>query len=239
MGVVGGTMIRKLLATLGFGVATTSSSVGIPPYSPYSKEAINEVYNLLFCDNISSFAPKAGQKPAPWQETLFSDPPNIPALESLATEPSQEGRTRSLAYWRLRSVGKQVPPKILLGVIIEIPLAAGLDTLAAYSEGGVRYINQTGKMAVLEGITGLQPLVQNLFRTSQTIVDRIGPWERERLPPPKAGNIRLTFLVSDGLYFGEGPAPQMQRDPAAAHVIQNASALLNQIVALAAKSKSP
>jgi hypothetical protein len=103
----------------------------------------------------------------------------------------------------------------------------------------VRYINQTGKMAVFEGITSLQPLVQNLFKASQTIVDRIGPWERARLPPPKSGNIRLTFMVSDGLYFGEGPAPQMQWDPAAAQVIKNASALLNQVVALATKSKSP
>jgi hypothetical protein len=103
----------------------------------------------------------------------------------------------------------------------------------------VRYINQTGKIAVFEGTTSLQPLVQNLLRASQTIVDRIGPWERERLPPPKAGNIRLTFLVSDGLYFGEGPAAQMQRDPAAGQVIQNASVLLNQVVALATKAKSP
>jgi hypothetical protein len=90
-----------------------------------------------------------------------------------------------------------------------------------------------------QGNTALQPLVQNLFRASQAIVDHIGPWERGRLPPPKSGNIRLTFLVSDGLYFGEGPAPQMQRDPAAGQVIQNASVLLNQVVALATKSKSP
>jgi hypothetical protein len=228
-------MIRKLFATLGLGVATASSAVAAPPYSPYSNEAINEIYNLLFCDNVSSFAPKTSQKPVFWQEMLFSDPPDIPALESLATDSSQEGRTRSLAYWRLRTVGKKVPTKILLGVIVEIPLAEGLDTLAAYSEGGVRYINQTGKMAVFEGVTSLQPLVQNLFRASQTIVDRIGPWERGRLPPPKSGNIRLTFLVSDGLYFGEGPAPQMQRDPAAGQVIQNASMLLNQVVALATK----
>lgn len=146
---------------------------------------------------------------------------------------------RSLAYWRLRIAGKHVPTKILLGVIVETPLAAGLDTLAAFSEGGVRYINQTGKMAFFEGVTNLKPLVEDLFRASQPIVDRIGPWKSERLPPPKSGNIRLTFLVSDGLYFGEGPIPQMQRDPAAWPVIENASALLNQVVAIATKSRSP
>ena len=232
-------MIRKLFATLGLGVSKASGAVAAPPYSPYSKEATNEIYNLLFCDDMSSFSPKAGQRPVPWQAALFSDPPDILALESLATDSSQEGRTRSLAYWRLRSVGKTVPTKALLGVIVEIPLAAGLDTLAAYSDGGVRYINQTGKMAVFEGIASLQPLVQDLFSASQTVVDRIGPWERARLPPPKSGNIRLTFLVSDGLYFGEGSTPQMQRDPVAGQIIQNASALLAQVVALATKSKYP
>lgn len=232
-------MIRKLLGAIGLGVAATSGAdASTPPFSPYSNEATNEIYNLLFCDNPSAFAPAASQTPVSWQSTLFSNPPNIPALESLTADSSQEGRTRSLAYRRLRSAGMKVPAKILLGVIIEIPLAAGLDTLAAYSEGSVRYINQTGKMAFFEGVADLGLLVQNLFKASQTIVDHIGPWESGRLPPPKAGRIRLTFLVSDGLYFGEGPTQQMQRDPAARQVLQHASALLNQVVALATKSKS-
>src|ERR1700722_14323338 len=114
-------MLRKLFAALGLGVATASGAAAAPPYSPYSNEAINDIYKLLFCDNISSFAPKASQEPVPWQATLFSDPPDIPALELLANDSSQEGRTRSLAYGRLRSAGMQVPTKILLGVIVEIP----------------------------------------------------------------------------------------------------------------------
>ncbi len=232
-------MIRNFFAALGLGVASVSGAVAAPPYSPYSNDGINRIYNLLFCDNISSFTPTANQEPPPWLATLFSEPPDIPALETFASDSSQEGRLRSLAYSRLRSTGKRVATKILLGVVVEMPLAAGLDTLAAYSEGGVRYINQTGKMAFFEGVTSLQPLVQNLFRASQMIVDRIGPWERARLPPPKSGNIRLTFLVSDGLYFGEGPTPQMQRDPAAGQVIRNASTLLNQVVTLATQSKTP
>jgi hypothetical protein len=175
---VDGTMIRKLFAALGLGVATAAGAAASPPYSPYSNDAINLIYNLLFCDNISSFALTAGQMPAPWQVTLFSEPLDILALESLAADSSQEGRTRSLAYWRLRNAGMQVPKKILLGVIVEIPLAAGLDTIAAYSEGGVRYINQTGKMAVFEGVTSLQPLVDDLFQSSQMIVEHIGPWDR-------------------------------------------------------------
>jgi hypothetical protein len=105
-----------------------------------------------------------------------SQSPAIPgSAQSQLKDLSENSR---LAYWRLRNAGMQVPKKILLGVIVEIPLAAGLDTIAAYSEGGVRYINQTGKMAVFEGVTSLQPLVDDLFQSSQMIVEHIGPWDR-------------------------------------------------------------
>jgi hypothetical protein len=124
-------MLRKLFAVLGPGVATASGGVATPPYSPYSNEAINSIYNLLFCDNISSFRPKSDEKLASWQAVLFSEPADTAALESLAADLSQEGRIRSLVSWRLRSVGKKVPSKVPLGVIVEIPLSGGLDALAA------------------------------------------------------------------------------------------------------------
>jgi hypothetical protein len=37
------------------------------------------------------------------------------------------------------------------------------------------------------------------------VIAQIGPWDQPRKPPPITGNVRLTFLVTDGLYFGEGP----------------------------------
>ena len=80
-------------------------------------------------------------------------------------------------------------------VIVEVPLEGGLDVLAAFSDGGVRYMNQTGKLAIFEGVPSLQPAVANLFKESQAIVSRIGPWNKERLSPPSKGNIRLSFLV--------------------------------------------
>jgi hypothetical protein len=229
-------MFNKLLTAIGIGAAMESSAAGAPPYSPYANEAINTIYNLLFCDDSVAFKPKVGAKIAAWQAALFSEPADVAALQRLAADSSHEGRIRSLAYARLRSIGEPVASKVLLGVIVEVPLSAGVDVLAAYSEGGVRYINQTGKLAVFEGVPSIQPLVQSLLRSSQSIVTRIGPWKNPRLPPPKAGTIRLTFLVSDGLYFGEGPMLQMQRDPMAGQVIGDATALLQAVVALGAKA---
>jgi hypothetical protein len=231
-------MFRKLLTAVGIGVTSASGAVAAPPYFPYASEAANTIYNLLFCDDIAAFRPKVAAQIAPWQAVLFSDPADANALQSVAADSSQEGRIRSLAYGRLRGIGEPVPSKALLGVIVEVALSAGVDVLAAYSEGGVRYINQTGKLAVFECVASIQPLVRSLLHASQAIVSRIGPWENPRLPPPKSGNTRLTFLVSDGLYFGEGPMPQMQRDPMGARVIGDATALLQAIVALGSKAGS-
>ena len=75
-------------------------------------------------------------------------------------------------------------------------------------------------------------LVDGLFAASQPVVDKIGPWKDARRAPPARGNIRLTFLVSDGLYFGEGPFNVMQREQMAAPVIHRATELLQAVVAM-------
>jgi hypothetical protein len=74
-----------------------------------------------------------------------------------------------------------------------------------------------------------------LFSASQPVVNAIGPWKGVRRSPPQRGNIRLTFLASDGLYFGEGPMSVMQREAMAAPVIQKATELLQGVVASGAK----
>ena len=120
---------------------------------------------------------------------------------------------------------------MLLGVIIEVPLKYGLDVLAAYTDGRVRYINQTGKMTIVEGGSPrLESLAKELVKASQAVVSKIGPWEKARKPAPEKGNIRLTFLASDGLYFGEGPFEIMQQEPMVAPVITKAIELLQLVV---------
>jgi hypothetical protein len=228
-------MFRKLLAVIGLGAAAAGNAGAGPPYEPYSEDHANGIYNLLFCDTPNSLPPGAAPPLAPWQVVLSVNPPDIKAVVALAEDPAQEGRIRYLAYTRLRDFGESVREKLLLGVIAEMPVPAGMDTLAAYSDGGVRYINHTSKLAVFEGVPALRQCVQRLFAASEPVVARIGPWREPRRPPPKAGQVRLTFLVSDGLYFGEGPMARMGRDAMAGPVIQQAAQLLQAAVALALK----
>jgi hypothetical protein len=104
----------------------------------------------------------------------------------------------------------------------------------------VRYINQTGKMSIIEGqVPELIDKITKLFDAAKPLVARIGPWDKDRLPPPTKGNVRLSFLVSDGLYFGNGPMEQLSRDPLGGPVLLAAAELLNATVefALAAQKK--
>lgn len=226
-------MLRKLLAAVGVGTVAAATSAAGPPYSPYRDGPANQIYNLVFCDQPGEFKPKPGERPVAWQVTLYAEPVNVAALRTLADDSSLEGRVRYLAYSRLRQLGQTVPAKRLLGVIIEVPLTNGLDVLAAYSEGGVRYLNQSGKLAFYEGVESLQPLVQRLFAAAAPVIERTGPASQPRRPPPTGSSARITFLVSDGLYFGEGPMADLQRDPLAGPVIQRGVELLQASVALA------
>jgi hypothetical protein len=116
-------------------------------------------------------------------------------------------------------------------VIIEVGLDEGLDVLAAYEDGSARYINHSEKLIVWDATTDeSNRLIADLFASARTVVDRIGPWDGTRRPPPTTSNIRLTFLVSNGLYFGEGPFDVLAQDPMAGPVINRATELMNFLV---------
>src|SRR5690242_5987023 len=91
---------KRLLSAIGLRVAAASHASATPTYEPYADEGINEIYNLLFCDDVKAFAPKPGEKAAEWQTLVFSKPADAAGLEHLAADPAQDGRVRFLAYSR-------------------------------------------------------------------------------------------------------------------------------------------
>ena len=226
-------MLRKLLAALGF--VSAPQAAAVPPYSPYATEPTNRIFNLLFCDDVAAFLAAPGKSPTSWQSAL-STPSDIPALQAVAADRNQEGRVRYLAYRQLRRAGHPVLAKQLLGIIVEMPQDKGLDTLAAYSEGGVRYINQSGTTCFIEGVPPT-PQLEALFRSAQPLVDAIGPWEEARRGPPDRGHIRMTFLVSDGLYFVEGPVSLVLKERMPAAVFAAIVPLMQSVVAASLSQK--
>jgi hypothetical protein len=219
-------MFRKLLAALG--IRAKASQVSSPAYR---NPACNGIYNLLFCDDIELFRAGTDKEPqGPWLAVLAENP-DAAALRDIAEDPAQESRLRVLAYNRLREAGEPVPAKKLLGVIIEMSFDEGLDVLAAFPDGRLRYINHSEKMAVFEAFApDIEAKIKKLLEVSQPAVDRLGPWDRARLAPPARGIVRMTFLVSDGLYFGHGPFDQMQKDPMGGPILAASMDLLQAVV---------
>jgi hypothetical protein len=224
-------MFRKILASLGIGAAQAPAQPQAPRYAPYRSDACNFIYNLLFCDNLEMFRNGHGDdRDGPWV-ALLADQPDAAALRAIAANAGEETRVRVLAFNRLREIGQPTAEKTLLGTIVEVPLPGGLDVLAVFDDGRIRYINQTEKMAIYEATPPeFAAPVQALLARSGSVVGQIGPWDRARLPPPAQGKVRLTFLVADGLYFGEGEMAVMQREAMAGPVIAAAQELLVAIV---------
>lgn len=202
-------------------------------HTPYGQPALDRLYNGLFCEDASALLD--GRAPAnDWQRRLTEEPCDPVALRALATAADTEDRVAAMAWRRLRAAGHDVPRRELLGVVIEVPLHTGLDTLAAYRDGSVRYIHGSGHTSLVEGpVGGLLPLVRRLFAAAQAVVDRIGPTDAPRRPPPTAG-VRLSFIVSDGLYFGEGPMDALMSDGLSGPVLQAGVAILDRVTAMVA-----
>ena len=193
--------------------------------APYALDAANHIYNLLFCDDLSLW--KGGSDTQSDLARVLAPAADVASLRAIAAKETAESRVRVLAFNRLRAMGEKVTPGILLGTIVEVPLDGGLDTLAVFTDERIRYINQTGKMAVFESpLPSMKDAIAVVLAASKTVVSRVGPWDKPRLPPPPKGSVRLSFLVSDGLYFGQGPFAQLSKDAMAGPVIRHAGELL-------------
>jgi hypothetical protein len=214
-------------------MVAVSTPVSAQTFEPYGKAApANAIYNLLFCDDLSAFQPASNDAQADWQLLLFGPGQDPVKIAALANDTATESRVRAIAFTWLRTHGHETPKGVVLGVIVEVPLNRGLDVLATYADGSIRYINQTGKMVIVEpgGIPVADQQAKRLIELAQPVVARIGPWDKERLSPPTKPNIRITFVVSNGLHFGEGPFEVMERDPLAGPLVQQATRLMALVI---------
>lgn len=198
---------------------------------PYKDSSANHIYNLLFCDNIELYKENTKQPYNYPFDILFSEASTIVDFQKIIDDRSSDARIKALSYNRQLSKGHKPSKKELLAVIVEVGLENGLDVLASFDDGTARYINQTEKILVWETTTDEKSneLTKDLFLKSQHIVNQIGIWDKPRLPAPTKGNVRITFLVSDGLYFGEGPIDVLFSDPMASPALTSATYLMKYL----------
>jgi len=152
-------------------------------------------------------------------------------LVELVGTPGLESLDYLQAWHELRALGV-VPadPAFVHGVVIDMPMSDGLDTLAAYDDGSCRYLNQSGKVLVWQSEDAeVARLARTVLDQAAAIAAQIGPWDGPR-PALRPAMARISMLCRGGLYFGEGPASALSADPLAGPLIAAGAHLLDALI---------
>ena len=158
-----------------------------------------------------------------------------PLLHHVATDAHLEPLLRLEAWTALRALGALPTPTDAAkfeGVVVEVILSTGRDTLAAYADKSAVYISPSGqKISLLPG-TALAPQVDALLAAGRTTQRRIGPWMSAQTPAlPYNGEARVTILTAWGISFGQGPIDSISQDPRSGLAFNAANTLLQAMVA--------
>lgn len=212
-----------------------SPQLNTVPTEQLYKETQHQIYDLLFCDDLAKYDGIQDAFPA-----FFAPNPSPKELLAIAQNPDEEARMRILAYRRLKEIGVEAPTREILGVVVEYNQPGlGLDTLAIYPDGNIRYINYTGKMIFMEPLQDkeLNDLRKQIFQQAKQLARAISSWEKPRLPPPGPGQVRITLLVSGDIYFGQAPFNVMSADPLGTQLLQTMTALLVQVTQMSLEAQ--
>lgn len=132
-------------------------------------------------------------------------------LRGVLSDPESEIRQKIWAWRALGELGEKPPPgegDKVRGVVLEVPVdwepgEVWVDTLAAYSDGRVRYLNGKGKLIVWEapGDERISPLAVRLVESARTLVGKNRRVDKH-LPQSKSV-IRISVLTFGGMHVAE------------------------------------
>jgi hypothetical protein len=157
----------------------------------------------------------------------------VEVLESIVQRSGLESRHYVQAWSSLRTLGVSPPPgeaKHVYGVVVDVPVESGLDTLAAYEDGTARYINFSGA-AIIWDVQEPRMIerIEKLVSAGKTLASLIGPWEGVR-PSLPSGQARISLLTPSGLHFGQAPLNVLTEDAMAAPLLAAATELMQALI---------
>jgi len=205
------------------------SAVGAKPLpAPYTSQAVNFAYNLLFCDTPALFLQnKSLAATTPLYRVLHAKPADAANIRKIANDEHGDSCTRMLAFDWLRAHKLPVPPKVLLGVVAELGSSGGPDAVAVYTDGNIRFISAEEKLASFGPDTPqINAKAQELLSRGRGLLPKLDAWKEPRVPAVPFGIFRITFLASDGLHFGDGEARSMQHDKFGGETVRTAIELM-------------
>ncbi|HET8934404.1 MAG TPA: hypothetical protein VFN67_13230 [Polyangiales bacterium] len=201
------------------------------------------LYDMLFADvPLSHWRPADGEPTAgPWaafdevRVALEGKKQRAEQLlRQLLADGSLESRQHLQAWHVLRELGAQpgaADAKQVLGVVLEVALEQGNDTLAAYRDCSARFMSHSGKTIVWNAREPqIDAHIEQLLNAGQRVAERIGPWTEARHPPPTNGNVRVNLLTPSGLHVAEGPFTALARSPVGGPVITLGAKLMGALI---------
>jgi hypothetical protein len=170
-------------------------------------------------------------------------PAAVAAWRSIAESTGLESRQTLQAWHFLRAHGiapSAADAATVLAAIAEVPVGAGLDVLAAYRDGSVRYLNHAGGATLVESGAAppaLHAATDAWLGVAGDFAAQVGAWTQPALPPLPAQHGRLMMLTPGGPRFGQGPLEQLTRDARAASYMNAATVVLTAVAALPVRGK--
>jgi hypothetical protein len=223
-----------------------------PPAPEPERVSLPGIRDLLFADLDAAGAMRAfglGPRPSPivTMAQAVTQRDVHGARVALADVLIRHPETRLwLQAWTLaREAG--LPPSETAhrarGVVVEMGLESGVDTVAGYDDGSARYLNQAGggvfwdvqakpDVAILAGI-------DTLLAAGQLVVDATLPVDGPRPEPPAHGSAVVAVLTEGGVHLGTGLADVLTRDPLGGPVIGAAIRLMVALIDVSQKGGKP
>jgi hypothetical protein len=155
----------------------------------------------------------------------------IDVWRQIASESEIESRHILQAWHFLRAAGLTPPSDTattVLGAVAEVAMRDGHDLLVAYRDGTVRYLNWSGKVAVVDGTDAqaLDSIVTAWLDVAGSLATVVGVWDEAQLPTLPPGHSRIMMLTPAGPRFGQGPDDLLRQDAPAAAFLEAATRVL-------------
>ena len=151
----------------------------------------------------------------------------------LATE--TESRVRLLTWKALRDLGERPSPKVaaeVQGVVCELHNEAGVGTLAAYSDGRVRWIGGQGAMTIWES-PGADPelsvVIREFLKSVKPLIQTTPVADKHKTPEPEMEYFRVSILTYGGIHTVEVFGPEITEGHRMAPVLITSTKLLNTL----------
>lgn len=134
-------------------------------------------------------------------------------LLSIARDEEAESRARLWAWKALREEHALPEPgeaTRVLGVIAEVPVDGGLDVLAAYTDGSVRFLGHADQLIAIEGDGAPGKRAASVLREASVLLAAPPTQRNPKAPRPPANKVRLTALAPTGSHQVEVPWAEVE-----------------------------